>query len=93
MKSSDYTDVGVRVIQLQNIGDGVFRNESEVYTSSRKADELLSCCIYPDEIILSKMGDDTAATLHFVTSPSFCTTVNERVYITDRTGFFVPTLG
>jgi Flp pilus assembly protein TadD len=43
--------------------------------------------------ILSKMGDDTAATLHFVTSPSFCTTVNERVYITDRTGFFVPTLG
>ena len=28
-----------------------------------------------------------------VTSPSFCTTANERVYITDRTGFFVPTLG
>jgi hypothetical protein len=28
-----------------------------------------------------------------LTSPSFCTTVNERVYITDRTGFFVPTLG
>jgi hypothetical protein len=28
-----------------------------------------------------------------VTSPSFCTTTNGRVYITDRTGFFVPTLG
>jgi len=27
-----------------------------------------------------------------VTGPSFCTTVSERVYITDRTGFFVPTL-
>ena len=27
-----------------------------------------------------------------VTRPSFCTTANERVYITDRTGFFVPTL-
>jgi hypothetical protein len=28
-----------------------------------------------------------------VTGPSFCTTANERVYITDRTGFLVPTLG
>ena len=28
-----------------------------------------------------------------VTRPSFCTTASERVYITDRTGFFVPTLG
>jgi hypothetical protein len=27
-----------------------------------------------------------------VTGPTFCTTVSERVYITDRTGFFVPTL-
>ncbi len=27
-----------------------------------------------------------------LTGPSFCTTVSERVYITDRTGFFVPTL-
>jgi len=28
-----------------------------------------------------------------LTSPSFCTSGSERVYITDRTGFFVPTLG
>ncbi len=28
-----------------------------------------------------------------LTGPSFCTTTNERVYITDRPGFFVPTLG
>jgi|HubBroStandDraft_2_1064218.scaffolds.fasta_scaffold1789094_1 hypothetical protein len=28
-----------------------------------------------------------------MTSPSFCTSCSERVYITDRTGFFVPTLG
>jgi type I restriction enzyme S subunit len=50
----------VRIIQLQNIGDGHFRNDYEVYTSSRKADELLSCNIYPSEIILSKMGDPVA---------------------------------
>jgi len=57
LKSSDYTNAGVRVIQLQNIGDGSFINKNVVYTSKNKADKLISCNIYPDEIILSKMGD------------------------------------
>jgi type I restriction enzyme S subunit len=60
LKSSDYTDEGIRVIQLQNIGDGHFINHSEIYTSEVKADELLSCNIYPGDIILSKMGDPVA---------------------------------
>ncbi len=57
LKSSDYTSNGIRVIQLQNIGDGVFIDEYKIFTSEDKADELLSCNIYPDEIIMSKMGD------------------------------------
>jgi len=60
LKSSDYTDTGVRIIQLQNIGDGQFHNDYSVFTSVEKADELLSCNIYPGEIILSKMGDPVA---------------------------------
>ena len=60
LKSSDYTDGGVRIIQLQNIGDGEFKNDYEIYTSRQKADELLSCNIYPGEIILSKMGEPVA---------------------------------
>jgi type I restriction enzyme S subunit len=60
LKSSDYTKEGVRIIQLQNIGDGEFKNGYEVYTSIAKADDLLSCNIYPGEIILSKMGDPVA---------------------------------
>lgn len=60
LKSSDYIDDGVRIIQLQNIGDGEFHNGSVVFTSPEKADELLSCNIYPGEIILSKMGDPVA---------------------------------
>ena len=60
LKSSDYTDEGVRIIQLQNIGDGYFQAESAVYTTKKKADELISCSIYPGEIILSKMGDPVA---------------------------------
>jgi type I restriction enzyme S subunit len=60
LKSSDYTDEGVRIIQLQNIGDGEFKEDYELYTSTKKADELLSCNIYPGDILLSKMGDPVA---------------------------------
>ena len=57
LKSSDYKNDGIRVIQLQNIGDAEFVNNSKIFTSIEKADELLSCNIYPNEIIMSKMGD------------------------------------
>lgn len=60
LKSSDYTDNGVRIIQLQNIGDGKFNNGYKIFTSEEKADELSSCNIFPGEIILSKMGDPVA---------------------------------
>ena len=57
LKSSDYVERGVRVIQLQNIGDGEFKNNDFVYTLEQKAQELFSCQIFPNEIIMSKMGD------------------------------------
>jgi type I restriction enzyme S subunit len=57
LKASEYTTEGIRIIQLQNIGDGEFNNDYKIYTSEKKADELLSCNIYSGEIILSKMGD------------------------------------
>jgi type I restriction enzyme, S subunit len=57
LKSSDYVPDGVRIIQLQNIGDGEFFNEYQIFTTPQKADELLSNNIYPGEIIMSKMGD------------------------------------
>src|SRR5690606_15513882 len=60
LKASDYTENGVRIIQLQNIGDGVFNDEYRVYTSTKKADELASCNIFPGDILLSKMGDPVA---------------------------------
>jgi type I restriction enzyme, S subunit len=60
LKASDYTLEGVRIIQLQNIGDGEFKNDYEAFTSYEKANELLSCNIYPGEILLSKMGDPVA---------------------------------
>ena len=55
--ASDYKTHGIRIIQLQNIGDGVFNDENKIYASIEKADELLSCNIYAGDIIISKMGD------------------------------------
>ena len=60
LKASDYCPEGVRILQLQNIGDGRFCDDYAIYTSEEKADELLSNNIYPGEIILSKMGDPVA---------------------------------
>lgn len=57
LKASDYTLNGIRIIQLQNIGDGIFNDRYKIYTSTVKADELLSCNIYAGDIIISKMGD------------------------------------
>lgn len=57
LKSSDYVDNGVRIIQLQNISDAEFIDSYKIFTSPQKADELLSNNIYPGDIILSKMGD------------------------------------
>ena len=57
LKATDYTPNGIRIIQLQNIGDGEFIDDYKISTSEQKADELLSCNIYAGDIILSKMGD------------------------------------
>lgn len=56
LKSEHYTDKGVRVLQLQNIGEGEFLNDYSIYTSEEKADQLSSCNIFPGEIILAKMA-------------------------------------
>lgn len=60
LKSEHYTDDGIRIIQLQNIGDGRFIDDYKIYTSHKKADELINCNIYPGEIIISKMAEPLA---------------------------------
>lgn len=63
LKSKHYTKQGVRIIQLQNIGEGEFIDNYAIYTSEQKADELKSCNIYPNEIILAKMDPVARACL------------------------------
>jgi len=60
LKSEEYTQDGVRIIQLQNIGDGRFINDYKIFTSEEKANNLLSSNIFPGDILISKMGDPVA---------------------------------
>ncbi len=60
LKENCYTDHGVRIIQLQNIGDGEFLDDYKIFTSEEKANQLKSCNIYPEDIIIAKMADPVA---------------------------------
>lgn len=60
LKSNEYTVTGVRIIQLQNIGVGVFKDDYKIYTTEEKADELFNSNIFPGDIIIAKMADPVA---------------------------------
>ncbi len=60
LKHNEYTKKGVRIIQLQNIGVGEFLNDYKIFTSETKADQLSSCNIFPNDIIIAKMADPVA---------------------------------
>ena len=60
LKNEEYTEEGVRIIQLQNIGVGEFRDDYKIFTSEEKANQLSSCNIFPGDIIIAKMADPVA---------------------------------
>ena len=60
LRSEDYTKNGVRIIQLQNIGEGKFIDDYKIYTSELKAETLSSNLIYPNDIIIAKMAEPLA---------------------------------
>ena len=55
LKVGDYTQSGVRVIQLNNINDIYFNDDNKVFVSVEKADSLKSCNAYSGDLIFAKM--------------------------------------
>ena len=60
LKEDSYPDRGIRIIQLQNIGDGKFLDEYKIFTSEEKANQLKNCNIYPGDVMIAKMADPVA---------------------------------
>lgn len=57
LKTDDYTDKGIRLIQLQNIGDGFWIDDNRKFTSERKYQELKRHGALPGDIAIAKMAD------------------------------------
>ena len=53
LKSSDYTDDGVRVIRLENIGALEFNDQYRSYVAKEKYETIKKHTVYPDDIVFS----------------------------------------
>ncbi len=60
LKSDEYTTEGVRLIQLQNIGDGEWIDDNKIFTSEKKYQELKRHSAFPGDIAIAKMADPIA---------------------------------
>lgn len=60
LKVSDYTDSGIPIIRLQNIGESKFFNKNWKYTSQKKYTELIRHSAQPGDVIIAKMAEPVA---------------------------------
>ena len=60
MKSNEYTKEGVRLIQLQNIGDGRWIDDNKKFISEEKFSSLKRHGAAPGDIAIAKMADPVA---------------------------------
>ncbi len=57
LKSSHYTDSGIRVIRLQNIGVGYFDDEDKAFISEDYYPNISKYTCYPGDVILGTLGN------------------------------------
>jgi type I restriction enzyme S subunit len=60
LKSYEYVEAGVRLIQLQNIGDGEWRDENKKFITTQKFKSLERHGAIPGDIAIAKMADPVA---------------------------------
>lgn len=57
LKTSDYVEMGVRVIRLQNIGVAEFKGENKVYISQEKYSDLQKYEVQPGDVIIAALAE------------------------------------
>jgi type I restriction enzyme, S subunit len=60
MKSSEYSERGVRLVQLQNIGDGYWIDDNKKFIPLEKFETLKRHGAVPGNIVIAKMADPVA---------------------------------
>ena len=58
LKSSHYTEDGIRVVRLQNIGHGEFRNSDAAFISPEYYSSLGDHSVVPGDILIAGLGDN-----------------------------------
>lgn len=56
LKTDHYTEAGPRVVRLQNIGDGVFRDE-KAHISEGHFDRLAKHAVEPSDVLVASLGE------------------------------------
>lgn len=56
LKTEHYTESGPRVVRLQNIGDGVFRDE-KAHISDEHFDRLTKHAVEPSDVLVASLGE------------------------------------
>lgn len=88
LKTSDYTSEGVRLIQLQNIGEGEFLDNNIKYTSVEKAEELRRHIARPGDIVIAKMAEPIARACFVPSTQSEWLIVADCIKLTPKTQDF-----
>lgn len=60
LKSTEYTETGVRLIQLQNIGDGYWIDDNKKFVTHAKFEALRRHGAHPGDIAIAKMAHPVA---------------------------------
>jgi len=87
LKTADYTDSGVRVARLENIGHLEFNNEKETYISHNKYNSLINNTLKKNDILFSSFVDEDVRvclfphkdTLFINKADCFCLRINPEI--------------
>lgn len=54
--SSELTDAGVPVVYIRDITTGEYKRKSKVHVTHQKAEQLISCKVKPQDVLIAKVG-------------------------------------
>jgi type I restriction enzyme, S subunit len=58
LKTADYTNTGVQVIRLENLGEMKFKNEKETFVSKDKYESIIRHTVYEGDVVLGSFLAD-----------------------------------
>ena len=71
LKSSHYTDQGIRVVRLQNIGHAQFNNADSAFIASSHYTTLGDHTVEPEDLLIAGLGDERHPAGRACVAPSF----------------------